>query len=276
VLSAACGAKLEVRAFTARYPTTQANDLWLPPRLAAAAGIPHTLVRPTMLDPAAAEARWAAISEHMDGATYHPVSQHLARCRDEAMEDGASAFAAGNCFEIGRCIYWGKFARAGLGETPPNADQLLAVFMPRTGWRPEPLSWWRRAAEAWTASLSEPMPLALDWRDRFYLEQRLGSWHSNVARLPDLLESTRFYPANCLWMFHLLQQATPAQREQGVAQREAIGILAPHLLQFPVNPRPLSERLRQGARRVLGTDNVQALKRLARLVKPARPRRQPV
>jgi hypothetical protein len=276
VLAAACGARLDVRAFTAPYPTTQAPDLRLPPRLAAAAGIPHTLVRPAALDPATAEARWSAISEHMDGATYHPISQYLARCADSAMEDGASTFAAGNCFEIGRCIYWGKFARAGLGEAPPSAEQLLAVFMPRTNWRPDPLPWWQRAAEAWIASLSEPVPLALDWRDRFYLEQRLGSWHSNVARQPDLLDSARFYPANSLWMFRLLLQPSPEQREQGFAQREAIRILAPRLLRLPVNPRPLSERLRQGARSLLGPDNVQALKRLARLVKPARTRRQPV
>ncbi len=264
-LAAACAAGLKVRTFTIGYSHIDRRDLVVPPRVAARAGVPYEARSCPQVDPDEARARVAAISEHMDGANFHPSFDYLAYCDDTVMDDPGRTFAHGVGYGIGRCVFWGRFAKAGLGATPPtSADQVLDAFTFRSSWRPEPLTLWRQAIQAWIDSLAEPAPLALDWRDRFFLDQRLGSWSCNVERGDDLFGGTPFNPAHCLWVFHLLLQSDPANRRAGAAQRAAIGLTAPRLLEIPINPRPLPERLKRTAKRLLGSRAVQRLKSLAR------------
>jgi hypothetical protein len=103
----------------------------------------------------------------------------------------------------------------------------------------------------------------MDWRDRFYLEQRLGSWNAIVQQGYDVFGSTFFYPGNCLRLFDLLLRHEPARREEGLAQREAIRLLAPGLLKVPINPTPLPKRWAQAVRTLLGPRVIHALKSLA-------------
>ena len=98
---------------------------------------------------------------------------------------------------------------------------------------------------SWQRSLVDPIPLDLDWRDRFYLEQRFGAWASTVQRTLDVLDGTFFYPANCLWIAHLLLQYSARERRMGAAQRAAIDLLAPSLARVPFNPQPIGTRIRR-------------------------------
>lgn len=252
VLAAACAAQIDARAYTINFPFMDRRDRVLPQRLAATMGMPHAFRTLPPVDDPDAKLRAAVIAEHMDGATSHLTFDHYARFEYRREGDNERTAANGTCFEIGRCFFWNRFARAGLGERRPTADQILQAFAHESSWRPEPLESWRSAMQAWTESLSDPVPLALDWRDRFYLDQRLGAWNATVQRSGDLVASTAFTPANCLWVFHLLLQPDTAKRLRGVAQREAIRILAPRLLKLPINPVPLPDRLAQGAKAMLG------------------------
>lgn len=203
------------------------------------------------------------MSEHMDGAVFHMELACFARSDDELMHDRGRTFAKGNCFEIGRCFYWTKFSNVGQIEPPADPDQILAAFTFRSDWRPEPARLWRQALQSWIASLSDPVPLSMDWRDRFHLEQRLGSWNAIVQQGYDVFGSTFFCPGNCLRLFDLLLRHEPARRQEGFAQREAIRLLAPELLKVPINPPPISKRLKQAVRSLLGPRVVHALKSLA-------------
>ncbi len=264
VLAAACAAKIDARTFTINFPFMHRRDRVLPPRLAAAAGLPHTFRTFPPVDDAEAKARAAAIAEHMDGAIIHPSFEHYARFEHAREGDEQRTSASGTCFEIGRCFFWNRFTLAGLSERRPTGDQILQAFAHASSWRPEPVESWRLAMQAWTESLSEPVPLAHDWRDRFYLDQRLGAWNSTVQRASDFT-STGFIPANCLWIFHLLLQPDPAKRRQGVAQREAIRLLAPSLLKLPINPVPLPDRLARRAKSMLGPQIRRKLRSLKQL-----------
>lgn len=210
------------------------------------------------------KAREAAVAEHMDGATFHPMSALCSSGRGDLLNDSGLTLAHGHGFEVGRCFFWDRFARAALTETPPTAEQLLGAFFRSP---PEPLRFWRDAMQLWIDSLSDPVPLDLDWRDRFYLEQRLGAWSSVVQRGSDILDGTFFYPGNCLWVFHLLLRHSPRRRLEGFAQREAIRLMAPRLAAFPINPRSITERLRQAAKTLLGARKIDELKSLAGLIK---------
>jgi hypothetical protein len=262
VLAAAVGAKISAQTFTTDYPVKFKRDVLLPPRIAARAGVPHTLRQPLPVSDSEISVRVAAMSEHMDGATFHKELLCYSKCDDDLMNDRERTFAKGNCFEVGRCFYWSKFSNVGQIEPPTDPDQILAAFMFRSSWRHEPLHLWRQALQSWITSLSDPVPLEMDWRDRFYLEQRLGSWNAAVQQGYDVFGSTFFYPGNCLRIFDLLLRHDPARREEGFAQRGAIRLLAPQLLKVPINPEPILTRLKQTVRDFLGPRVVQALKSL--------------
>jgi hypothetical protein len=66
-----------------------------------------------------------------------------------------------------------------------------------------------------------------------------------VQRTLDVLDGTFFYPANCLWIAHLLLQYGARERRMGFAQRAAIDLLAPPLARVPFNPEPLATRVRR-------------------------------
>lgn len=264
VLAAASAAHIDVRTCTTRTPSTARCDLALPPRLAACVGLSHQFFGPAGATQHEVESRSAAIAEHMDGATFHPMSTLFAMGADDFMHRHDRTIAGGNMYELGRCFFWDRFSRAGLGDTLPTADQLLAAFFPLP---PEPLPFWREATRLWINSLLDPVPLDIDWRDRFYLDQRLGAWLSGIHRITDILDGAFFYPANCLWVFDLLLQHSIQERKEGCVQMRMIRDLAPGLSKFPVNPPRLSVRLKNAIRALLGAERARKLKAYARQLK---------
>jgi hypothetical protein len=272
-LAAAVATKIDVKAFTTCFPIAVTRDLRLPPRIAARVRVPHTLRRLRAVDPGEADARMAAIAEHMDGTGWHRSTMYIAHHAYDALKDRGQTVAHGNVFGgEGRCHYWAKLSKTGRSAPPTDPDQILDCFTFRSSWRPEPRELWRRAFQAWIDSLAEPLPLALDWRDRFYLEQRSGGWNAITQAFWDMLDGTAFYPGDSLWLLYLFLRFSPEKRKQGFPQREAIRLLAPELLEFPINPEPISKRLRETVRDLLGPKVVSALRSL---VPTSRLRRAP-
>ena len=262
MLAAAVAAKINAEFFTTRFPITMERDLRLPPRIAARAGVRHTMRRLAPFAASEGDARLATISQHMDGTHWHRSTMYMARHQYDLLGEGQTV-AHGNVFGgEGRCSYWAKLSNLGREAPPTNPDHILDSLTFRSTWRPEPRDLWRRAFQAWIDSLEDQVPLALDWRDRFYLEQRCGGWNSTTQAFWDLMDGTTFYPGNSLWMTHLFLKFGPEKRKQGFPQREAIRLLAPELLEIPINPEPMSKRLRQATRDLLGPKVVRALRSL--------------
>ena len=266
VLAATSAARIDAQCYTNLYAFMDRHDRVLPPRLAGLAGISHIFPNLAAADPQEAAIMRAVIAEHMDGAETHPSFGHFAS-HDHWTENGPGSSAAhGTCFELGRCFFWPRFARVGLGEARPTADQVLAAFTFQSSWRPEPFGHWQKAIQGWFDRLSDPVPLAPDWRDRFHLDQRLGSWNATVQRAGDLVESTAFSPANCLRLLDLLLRPEPEKRQAGALQKEAIRLMAPNLLQLPINPLPISERLKRDAKRLIGPEIARRLRPLKKFL----------
>ena len=272
ILAAASAANLDVEACTINYSDADRRDIALPPRLAASVGIPHRRIThpDPALDPSEIQARAAAIAEHMDDSTFHPVSASVADGLEGFMHDSGRTIAGGHVLGLARCYNWKRFARAGFAETLPSADQLLDAFFTRAPepphvWKPEPRPFWKEAMQLWINSLSDPVPLKLDWRDRFQLEQRVGAWNSGLERMSDLMDGTYFYPGNCLWIFHLLLQDPPEKRLVGSAQKRVIQLLEPRLSKFPVDAA--STGVKSKMRALLGPVVTGKLKSLAKKLK---------
>jgi hypothetical protein len=247
VLAAASKARIPLQTFTNLNPGLRKHDRELPPKLAARVGFDHRFVNNPGLAVDEIKTREAAIHEHTDGGVFHPTVELCASGRADLFNNPERTIATGHAFGIGRCIFWDRFKAAGITDEVQSAARLLDAFFV---YSPEPRTVWIAALEEWIGSLSEPVPLTLDWRDRFFLEQRLGAWASAVQRTLDILDGTYFYPGNCLWLFHLLLQPEPAARKRGALQREAIRILEPRLADVPINPTSIPAQLRKAVRSV--------------------------
>lgn len=274
VLAAASAAGVVAEACTIAYPEASRADLVLPPKLAAMAGIPHKLVRkPTPPLPLPEIlARADAIAEHIDGATYHPVSSYFANGLDDFMHDAGCTMATGHILDLGRCFYWRRFANAGLGEALPTADQVLDAFFTRPTaplpfWSRHPRARWREAVQIWLDSLATPRALKLDWRDAFHLDQGSGGWESTVLRAMDVVDGTYFPAGNCIWVLHLLTRYPVEQRMASFAYTETVRELFPALAKVPINPPGRIARVKRRARRLLGERATNVLKSYLRKLK---------
>jgi len=276
LLATARAAKLKVETRTVRYPEASKADLALPPRLSAAVGIPHKMVgRPNPPLPLSEVlARTRAIVEHLDGATFHPVSAYFAHGLDDFMHDPGKTIAGGWMFALGRCAYWRRFGNHGLGEALPTPDQILDAFFthsydPLPFWSTHPRARWREALQIWLDSLAEPRALKLDWREAFHLDQAAGGWCTDMLRIMDLQDGDYFPPANCLWLLHLLVRDPVERRKEAFAHMNAIRIMSPALWKIPTNPLTRKARFKRSVKQLLGDRQAGRLRSILRRVKGA-------
>lgn len=76
----------------------------------------------------------------------------------------------------------------------------------------------------------------VDWRDRFYLEQRMGGWQAAKEQVYDLDGHHRMFPINSGRAFGLLVACDEIERREWRHQRRLISILDERLLTLPMNP----------------------------------------
>ena len=189
----------------------------LPPRLAAAVGVRHVAIT-------RGEAR-PEIESLFD--------EHCARHSVEANRDwlargslpwnvGNVGVLPGNIFEVGHCEYY-DYLPAALAECDLLANVVTAHDPPeRVGIRD-----WAR----WIERHPEP----LDWRDRFYLEQRLAGWLSSSAQAGDVAGPEMVWIANSRRFITELLQFGELERRKGYHQHSVLKALSPELARFPVN-----------------------------------------
>jgi hypothetical protein len=215
---------LRFRTFTHERPHLSIGDRLVPAQLARMAGVSHRFVRPGQYS-AAAEAEYdahtARQSVDADRGYYAQRQWAFVRPKDIVIHGG--------CFEVGRCYYYDRLPGAPPGELPSAAE--IAT------WMGEPADSSAAAGlDRWLTHVARHPLNWLDWRDRFYIEQRLAGWLSSLEQSLDLIDAQRFHPANAAETFSLLLAIPRPQRETGEHQRELIRRLTPSLLRLPINP----------------------------------------
>ena len=76
----------------------------------------------------------------------------------------------------------------------------------------------------------------MDWRDRFYLEQRLAGWLSSEEQSLDLIDADKFYIANSHYYFAHMLRVPEEKRCVSQHHIDLIARMAPELIKFPFNP----------------------------------------
>jgi hypothetical protein len=77
----------------------------------------------------------------------------------------------------------------------------------------------------------------------YYLDQRLGGWAASLMSGYDMAPGITIHPANNPKIIDAM--ITPDHRDQigGRLQLDVIRALAPDLLRFPLNPKPLRRKM---------------------------------
>lgn len=223
-LAAAVHAGVRVRTYTHTNKYMRDHDRVIPPKLAAAAGMTHEFYaggshRRDLL---------AVFDDHTAGHSIDRDRYYFARGYF-GWSQPEDIILRGFGFELGRCNYWGRFPGPGPRTDLPNVDVILKGMGERSRTARQPLQEWI----AWTRAHPEP---ELDWRDRFYLEQRLAGWASSVEQARDLVEGHSFHAANSnAYQAHVL--SVPEQKRcRSLHQEDLIKRMAPQLLSWEFNP----------------------------------------
>lgn len=238
-LAAAAAEGLPVTAFTITFPGLAPADRTVPPRLAAAVGVPHRFVHWRRR---AAGSRLSAWDRHSGGASAEIDREFWARgLYDFAGPD--DAVVRSGCFGVSKCHYWSALPPCD-NRSLPTADLVLA------GMREPPRPALSAAMNSWLRWAERTPHDGMDWRDRLYLEQRLAGWLSGVEHALTLLPARSLNPANAGVLYRKLQAFPAPTRQRVEHQRSITAALAPQLLEFPTNPpRSRPQRLRQRAYR---------------------------
>jgi hypothetical protein len=159
--------------------------------------------------------------------------EYLARGQWDEIPDNA-LILRGGVFEVGRAYYHGKLPFDELGDPDEAFSRISRAFEfdalhADSQAHPEGLREWI------TWCLSEPEP-RLDWRDRFYLEQRVGGWLSAIEQALDLTIPERIHLANAAATISALVALPLEVRIRTQHHVDLIRRSAPELLRHRFNP----------------------------------------
>lgn len=226
VLAAALAADIDLDLFTRQASRMSLADRVVPPKLAAAVGLTHRLVLPKQPAPSRRGLAQAHTDRQVSDGDALPFIEGV---RDDfiGIEIGGQGFGAGKVKN--------RDLPADIGQPAITAAALADRFG-------EPFESANREALAdWLGMVADqhrtqPPEQRVDWRDRFYLEQRMAGWQSPKEQLYDLYGHQRFFPINSARTFGLLLAVDEQRRCGGAHQRELIGMLDDRLLGQPFNP----------------------------------------
>jgi len=228
ILAAVLRAGVKVQCFTLWYADMSRADLTLPPKLAELAGLKHVLIRPGKYE----GHKESMFALHTSNGWADRDKDFICLGQwDQFTENDIVLRGAG--IEVG-CPRASRFHFAAPKENPwkvPPAEWILNEYgQNSTGPLLRALEEWRR----WTEETPQP---ELDWRDRFYIEQRLGAWASLNEQALDLSPCNRVFLSSCgLYMSSVLQIPEHI-RHDSAHQVDLIRRMAPGLLAYPINPK---------------------------------------
>jgi hypothetical protein len=231
LLAAAVATGVKVEAYTLEHPLISSADRDLPPRLASAVGVPHRYIR---MGASVNIGRLKLWDDHTAGMAVDADREIFAA--GQLDEIAAFDFDLGDFYEVGRGYY---------DHVLPTGGDIAETILEEL---PSPRETDVREWVAWM----QAHPADIDWRDRFYLEQRLGGWLAAIDQGLDLAGVSKIHVASCTSFIAEGLSLPYAMRRAGIPHDELIRRTTPELAEFPVNPPgPPLERIRHRVRREL-------------------------
>ncbi|WP_421655575.1 hypothetical protein [Leptothermofonsia sp. ETS-13] len=225
-------AGIQVQPFTRVAARMSVADRVLPPKLAHACGYKHHFFHGAPRQPE----RKQLVVDHTAGH----ISDGDAEPFLKGVRDGISGiFFGGHGFAIASGFASLRRLPATIEEAATTAKQIAQLFQEPSG------STATAGLQAWLEWVLNYPQAHLDWRDRFFIEQRQAGWLSSKEQLYDLNQLERFPILNAARNYALLLGLQERDRLGSLVQVELIQRVAPELLQYPFNPTDLQFGLLQ-------------------------------
>ena len=225
MLAIAKAAQIEFTTFTRIAGRMSLADFDLPPKLAKECDIPHIYL--PNKPPQEQELRRNLVKQHSgNNVSVGDAEPFIMGVRDrlKGISFGGHGFAIASGFHTLRQLpasfdspSSGAVQIARLFNEPPDSSAVAGM----TAW----LTWVQKHPQA-----------NLDWRDRFFLEQRQAGWLSSKEQVYDLSDLIRFPILNAARTYSLLLSIPEAQRLDSLVQVAILKQLNPSLLNYPFNP----------------------------------------
>jgi hypothetical protein len=226
ILAAAKRADLPLTTFTQEYPLMPSADRRLPPLLAERVGYGHKLIAAGGFS----RRREVMFDTHTAGHCVEGDRRFIAHRQWEALPASA-VILRGAVFGLTRCVDHRAFPNAVVSDV---LDAIARRFH-FSEFHPDSYPHFAGIA-AWADwSADTPWP-GLDWRDRFFLEQRTAGLASSVEQALDLTAYERPYIANSHLYLSTALTLPEELRRRSRHHIDLIGRMAPALLSFPFNP----------------------------------------
>ena len=225
ILAIAKSAKIEFTTFTRIAARMSLADRLLPSKLAKEYDVPHVWLRNQ--PPKQQQMRRELVKQHsLSNVSDGDAEPFVMGVRDrlEGISFGGHGFAIASGFHDLRQL------PATFDSPQAGAAQIAALFN-------EPLdSTATEGLRQWLTWVQAHPQEHLDWRDRFFLEQRQAGWLSAKEQVYDLNSLERFPILNCATIYSLLLSIPETKRLGSLVQVELLTQLAPELLKYPFNP----------------------------------------
>ena len=225
LLAAAISAGISFQTYTHINPYMSEADRSLPPKLAEKVGISHSMFYGKVYRKDLA----ALYDKHTGGMSVGRDRYYISQEYFNWAKKG-DLILRGGCFEFGRSYYWSKFPGHGIISNAPEVNIILR------GFKEEANPALVQALAEWVDWTRQTQHNDMDWRDRFYLEQRLAGWLSSVEQSLDLIDADRFHTVNSQYYFAHVLRVPEEKRRISQHQVDLIARMAPELLEFPFNP----------------------------------------
>jgi hypothetical protein len=223
VLATAYCAKINIMPFTRISPRMSVADRLLPPQLAHELGYKHIFLR--------GQSKSKSDRLHFVAAhTVGHVSEGDALPFLRSVRDSLEGISIGGwCFGVGKAL--------GRQSLPDSIDDLKTCTQQIAQAYNEPLASSAIAGiQDWLKWVQKTPQEHLDWRDRFYIEQRLAGWQSSKEQLYDLSKIERIPVINAARNYALMLGIEEHRRLEAKYQVELISRIAPQLSSYPCNP----------------------------------------
>lgn len=252
VLAATRAAGLTVETYTTAHKKITHSDYALPYKLAKAAGYRHRYIRKT----AGYSKENEALYDYHAGKNIDHVDKiKFAHGEYDSFRKG-DVLLRGGIFEVARCFYWKKMDPDFSVETIFKARRLDY----------DPESFNAKALSEWAKWAAQTPAEGIDWRDRFYLEQRVAGWLSSVEQALDLTDTERFHIINCHDLISLFLSVPVEKKKTSGHHVDLIRMMFPAFLHYPFNPPdPTFRRLQKKVIRICKKPLSKLYKKLKKL-----------
>ena len=221
VLAATHYAGLKAETYTTGHDYISYADIKTPFKLSKAAGYRHMFIKPSAFSKHKEE-----MYDYHSGKNIYDIDRTKYAHGQWELFGKGDVVLRGGLFELARCFYWKKMGSELNIENIIEARRLTY----------DPDSFNAKALSEWLKWVKQTPTEGLDWRDRYYLEQRVAGWLSSLEQSLDLTDTERFYIINCHDIISLFLSIPEEKRKTSQHHIDLIDIMFHQLLRYPFNP----------------------------------------